>query len=454
MNKSQIIDILLEKGVLSNKTNGRIIRPFCWKKKINNEINNILNSFLKKYKSEDEGWFCLIKNIEPPICPICKKDTCKFVCNGGKRRYNTTCNNCSANKVQDKRNKYFKTISNRTIDDIKHITIKRYKTLMDKYGTTDYMQYGSSSFKKNLFDKYGSENYNNIDKIKQTCLDKYGYVTNLLIPEVHNLAIIKSTSIDSKNKRIQTVKNKYGYNYVSQVPQFIEKNIYNRKCKIDIIEKEYNCILLKRLIKKYGQGFLNLKINYLKIGSNTFVNNEDVIKIINYHNEGTHTNGYTSKLEKQLVSYIRSIYDGEIVENDTSTVCNNNYRNYELDVYLPQLKLALDFNGVYWHSIKFKDKFYHSRKTECCRRCGIKLIHVFEDVWNTKNEYIKKIILECIQNKYNNIKSQFNNIIRGDNNFPIPDNCKILKVTEPKLIIVNKNSYYDSGEIYYRKEVL
>lgn len=51
----------------------------------------------------------------------------------------------------------------------------------------------------------------------------------------------------------------------------------------------------------------------------------------------------------------------------------------ELDIYIPDLKIAIEFNGLYYHSEKFKPKDFHKEKTLLCLEKGIQLIHVWGD---------------------------------------------------------------------------
>lgn len=63
---------------------------------------------------------------------------------------------------------------------------------------------------------------------------------------------------------------------------------------------------------------------------------------------------------------------------------------YELDLYFPDKKIAIEYNGIRWHSEKFReDKNYHLMKTEMCEEKGVKLIHIFEDEWISKREIVK-----------------------------------------------------------------
>lgn len=160
---------------------------------------------------------------------------------------------------------------------------------------------------------------------------------------------------------------------------FIDKAQEVKKNNIKQIEVENDCTLKMEIIRKYGQGFKRLGLEYLKFGGYLFVKNSDIPVIEKYVSEGIHTNGYTSKLEKEVLDYVKSICEYTIIENCTSVVPNENNRYFELDIFIPDIKLAIDFNGIYWHSIIFKDIYYHQRKTACCRKCGISMLHIFED---------------------------------------------------------------------------
>jgi hypothetical protein len=54
----------------------------------------------------------------------------------------------------------------------------------------------------------------------------------------------------------------------------------------------------------------------------------------------------------------------------------------ELDIYIPSLKIAIEYNGLRWHSEEFgKDRQYHLSKMKKCNELGIRLIQIFEDEW-------------------------------------------------------------------------
>ena len=54
----------------------------------------------------------------------------------------------------------------------------------------------------------------------------------------------------------------------------------------------------------------------------------------------------------------------------------------ELDIFIPSLKIGIEYNGLRWHSEEFgKDHRYHLDKLNKCNEQGIKLIQIFEDEW-------------------------------------------------------------------------
>jgi len=100
--------------------------------------------------------------------------------------------------------------------------------------------------------------------------------------------------------------------------------------------------------------------------------------------------------EHELFNFIKSIYDKEIILS---------YRKlkYELDIYIPNLNLAFEFNGIYWHSDLYKDKYYHNNKWKKCNDKGIQLITIWEDNWNYKQDIIKSMIKNALKLTENRI---------------------------------------------------
>lgn len=104
-----------------------------------------------------------------------------------------------------------------------------------------------------------------------------------------------------------------------------------------------------------------------------------------------------SKYEYEIEQYIRSIYPKLEILNHVRNIIKG-----ELDIYIPSKKLAIEFNGNYWHSSIFKDKLYHQSKRIQCAKYGIRLISIFEYEWNNpiKQAIIKWIIQNAIYNNH------------------------------------------------------
>ena len=66
----------------------------------------------------------------------------------------------------------------------------------------------------------------------------------------------------------------------------------------------------------------------------------------------------------------------------------------EIDIYIPDLKFGIEYNGNKWHTEWFgkKSRHYHLDKLEACRKQGVKLISIFEDEY----ELHKDIVLSKI----------------------------------------------------------
>jgi hypothetical protein len=84
--------------------------------------------------------------------------------------------------------------------------------------------------------------------------------------------------------------------------------------------------------------------------------------------------------EDKLLEFVSKL--GVTVSHCNRTVLDN----LELDLYMPNEKLGIEFNGNYWHSeIGGKTpKSYHKIKTEMCNEKGIRLVHIFEDELHNK----------------------------------------------------------------------
>ena len=109
-----------------------------------------------------------------------------------------------------------------------------------------------------------------------------------------------------------------------------------------------------------------------------------------------------SKMEENLAQLVKTLLpvNATIIRNDRQLI-----KPYELDILIPSLNLAFEFNGDYWHSDKmirernphFKtSKQFDDFKKQECEKQGVKLFFVKEKQWvnnyDKTVERIKKII--------------------------------------------------------------
>lgn len=118
----------------------------------------------------------------------------------------------------------------------------------------------------------------------------------------------------------------------------------------------------------------------------TIVHNFGLDDIVDIGSKDSYTEG-------QLYEYICSIYSGA-VERKNRQILNGK----ELDIYIPEKHLAIEFNGDYWHSTVFKDGKYHQEKTIACAKQGVRLIHIFEHEYIHNEEKIKSFLKNIILN--------------------------------------------------------
>lgn len=96
---------------------------------------------------------------------------------------------------------------------------------------------------------------------------------------------------------------------------------------------------------------------------------------------------YRSRGEEEVATFVKGLCPDAIF-NDR--ILLKDYPNPELDIYIPSHNLAIEFNGLYWHSEdQGKDKRYHLDKTIACEEKGVQLIQIFEDEWRDKQQIVK-----------------------------------------------------------------
>jgi len=271
--------------------------------------------------------------------------------------------------------------------------------------------------KKTCLEKYGDENFTNREKSKKTCLEKYGYENVSKNKEIKikkrettfkNYSVFNPMNSDEiKLKFKKTMNNKYGG--ILMGSKIIKEKIIKINNDKYGFDNPFSNIDIKKKIKESKINktiFLYKKYNIISVNDDIYTFCCDCNKEHNYNI--TSNNFYNRKqkntilctvcnpigsylssgYELQLLKIIYDNYKGKIITNSRNII-----NPLELDIYLPRLKLAFEFNGVYWHNENNVDKKYHLTKTEECEKQGIQLIHIWEDDWIYKQEIVKSVIL-------------------------------------------------------------
>lgn len=262
--------------------------------------------------------------------------------------------------------------------------------------------------------KYGVDNIAKLDETKkkqeQTNIERYGFKSsfqNTVVKEkwktnvklkynVEHIFQLKSVKERSKLTSLE----KFGTKY------FVQSENYKKKLDEIGFSEKIKSSYINKHIEKYNNidlDFVNITDRVLEVVSkkcgHTFSIHYDSLKrrVENGYEYCTICNPINSgqsQEEKILIDWIKSL-SIEILEKDRKL-------GIELDIFIPSLNIAIEFNGLYWHSELYKDKFFHLNKTKTCRQHNIELIHIWEDDWIYKKEIVKSIIL----NRLNLIKNK------------------------------------------------
>jgi len=412
--------------------------PICEKVCKNNL--SLSRHFMMFHKKTNEELYNLINPVVNRKCPNCFNDT-PF--NGfpiGYGKY--CCKKCSSEHQKDKtlvNNRMEKTrktmlekygVENPSQSD--EIQNKREQTFLNKYGSTCSFTSPSISekIKNSVQSKYKCDNVfaNEVvkQKIRETNFKKYGSNTpskSKTVIEKAKRTNLERYGVTSTAQRT-CVKNDLKLKTLSEAFNNLLNNpIRNNNCSplftIDDYvggKKDGKSVKYKFKCNKCGHEFEdNLESGKIPICINCFPQNR-------------------SKFELQVVEFIKSNINVEIIENDRSIL-----NGKELDIYIPKKKIAIECNGISWHSESFgkRSRSYHIDKTIECDKLGIKLIQIWDYEWITKQNIVKNKIL---------------NIMNGSSNKTYARKCEIVEITNREKMIFLDNYHIqgnDKSSVYY-----
>lgn len=249
---------------------------------------------------------------------------------------------------------------------------KRIKSL-EKYGCDHPMQNKEVYAKqaKTTLLKYGflrpAQNNSIKEKMKKTFLTKYGYENPMQNGD------IKNKSMSAFKMMVQNSPDRY------KVVNCLRNNY--------LFWHDLSTMSLSDISVKYDVSYSTLQ-NALMSDQFSYLYKE--------------TYSYPkNQTQNEIFKEIKNITNLEVVNSDWKTISP-----YELDIYIPDKKIAIEFNGNLWHSEKFIDKDIasskHYNKLQLCRSKGIYLLQIFEHQWKERKAQILNFIKTVLgENKIN-----------------------------------------------------
>jgi hypothetical protein len=188
---------------------------------------------------------------------------------------------------------------------------------------------------------------------------------------------------EKKQKTKERFKTKYGIDSPAKIPSVKEKIRKSRLTNTFESLKRFSnyAIPLFSIEEYHGCGYKNL-YPWKCVNCNK--------KFLFYVYSGEiprcpHCKDGRSQPENELIKEVKKVYNKSLVLGSRKILLSKK----ELDIYIPSEKLAIEYNGLYWHSDKWNnDSNYHLSKTEECEKLGIQLIHVFGDELHFKSDIV------------------------------------------------------------------
>jgi len=318
------------------------------------KLYKTINSIKAKYWNEQIYLF-LHNLVEIPKC------TCNnyLTFNNKLRKYKINCEHCNRSKAVTKQ------LTDKSIIKWTNIFINNFKI-------------ENPQFK--ILDKY---------YIQIIINNKTIIISKRNILRLKNIGILDIENQDLPEYLINESILKYKTN---PKKYYINQSLRGLKIKYPVIWKSLQLIKQQNYphIKSFNE-FKFLILNDLKEPPKcTMCNNYAVYNNTNQcYSTNCEKHKYTvfsSKIEQDITNYVQSFYNNEI---------KRNYKIYgdELDIYLPDLNIGIEYNGLYWHSNKFKNKDYHYNKWKKFKDNNIDILFIWEDDWKNKKDILKSILL-------------------------------------------------------------
>lgn len=210
------------------------------------------------------------------------------------------------------------------------------------------------------------------------------FLTHLL--KKHRIEKEKHLSLHPEDRQFLTLANK-------SLDRKTETND-NNFVVCAICGQKFGCIDCRHLNKHNIS-----KTEYIKLYGNNLISKSthDKLSKITITNNINKKPTWVSKPELEIRNFLEE--NGvEYIGNDRKILGGK-----ELDFYIPKQNLAIEYNGLFWHTegMNNKTKYSHLEKLEQCKKRGIKLIQIFEDEYVNKKEIVLNKLKHILNIKNN-----------------------------------------------------
>jgi hypothetical protein len=349
-----------------------------------------------RYQLLDRGMSSL------PKCGTCGKDLIAF-----KSYCNTKCANNAPHRIEEQRasadqlhtkvarEKAIKTCQKKYGADFPFqspgIQEKASERIFERFGASSAMQDATILSKaRATWDAKTEEELTTIQQRRelstlQSTGSRWAFLTKESVTRLTRTAWLPET----RKKRIQTNLERWGHDHPT-------KNLLVRR-KLEI--KRYPAEVLDKLESKefWLDQYFEKKLPLYQIAENLGVNDTNIASYFYRFGFEVRESSFVSNEEVDFRAFLLSAIDGEEVHINckfSEISEDSTLPRQELDLYLPNRKLAFEYNGIWYHDeYHGRDKNYHLRKTLECERLGVRLIHVWSDDWILKRDcMISKIL--------------------------------------------------------------
>ena len=137
------------------------------------------------------------------------------------------------------------------------------------------------------------------------------------------------------------------------------------------------------------RSYVNKKRSLVDIAGELNVYYGTVCEYLKQHNFKIRKKTNYSLTELEISDFLKTI------NVSTKTSYWDLLSNKEIDIFIPSKNIAIEVNGLYWHSSgdkNIENKNKHLEKTIACENLGVELLHITDYEWINKKEIIKNLL--------------------------------------------------------------